>query len=1822
MADTQPQSAPVVPAGTDVPAIDNSEFARQGADLKWQQGLEQWRKDDANSLGGWADTVVRSTTDPGATAWDWVGRQFDTERRRLNKLHKEKGFDYWTDPNRKQWEAGLTEDELAMLHKVADNGYIDVILALDRVQKGRELQEQVARQNGIVGVSGAIVGGMSDPISMLAGLGVGAGVRAIGATRNFQRASKATEAVLSQPGVRGLAARAVAEGGEQAVGSLLTDAAMNSIGEYRSKDDMEMNAISSFIFGGLLKPVTEGISNLRNRSGGKTRQAVREAADDAVGRMADTAETTVDLRETPTEHARRMVGEVAEDARDAGRSGRRHQIFNDAEQARLREEFEGAPRDIDAKPVKVPTEAEPEVAVTPEQVPEVREVSPDEVDFNQFDTTAWTKPADQPLPVAETLDLPKIDDSHLEVDLVMRAVNAHIGDPDAIERAMTNLAGSLQSDAAKQRAEQFIRIAQEERAAQAVRTEDVLAGRREATMFLNDGEEIRILHDGQVFSDVRGEESHPALKSASTVSYSHREMLEALVRNLDDTVPAEQGTLRGAAEWLLRNGDQNLLDNARTYLDFKGRRGAAFTGGETVVGVADSLHRARDNPGSLDATVQLMGTWSRSTVVHEIVHSMTTRAIRALETAELRGELGRFSPEIRAAWGTMQAYRDALAQFKGTAVGEVPLERTIKGKAQGHHYAAKNMVEFAAQVLSDHKTQLVLSSMKPLGRFHYFANALEHVFSAMRDVLVKLGVPAGKAMERTGFTEAAEAIELLMRANTRDRARVIVEAEQLAKAKSAGRSEAGGPYKEKPLAQHTPGPKDDAHVKYMSGGLLADHVTAAGMAPGVSRAPDFDVNQRRNADALALAERLAPLVPDAHLVLTGRGSSPAVRGAEVLSAGNTHLVGLPKEITSEMAQATVVRATVTAALPDTTGLRPALLRHLDTLDSGAFEAPGLEKARAVFDAAKDALPEGTTFEDVLEESLREVAAGPRQREAAAVQSTTPYLVTGSVARLKRALEQQADDFFSKFQLQAARTSVALGKFSSLVSDGVVMARSDNKVVRMLSAIVAETTTGGVAERQTTAAVRKAMLKSRLTGSDLHGYNTAYSAWKPGGPLQAWDDVFVGDKRREFDRAVTLEILRRRGAAEAGLDYKAGLAQVDPHIARAADHVQSIADRARQEQKFANTLGSGSLGDSSVGYLPQRLDGQKLLAATDTERQLLQDKLADHWRQVYPNWDKAFAKSFAEYYVERAVRRARGAAADMVQAEQSGTSGIREALEEMGNDPTADPTARQQIADSIRGLGHTKGRLDVDLTANLTGDKKVLDFYATNPQQLMQGYIDRVAGDIALTEVGILGKSGRDQLMRVLETSADVTANELAATKRVFAEMAGEATQGFRNKQLASLRMVTGLARLGGLAWNQLAETMNAAHMLGLDATLKGLPALPRMLGEVRRIVRGQKVDNPWLDSFKGIVGEYGTEGHYLHFPTDPPDARLADYAEQSGVVERLLRGGSHLQAKLSFFRAVHGAQHRWVAEQIVRKAAGYLADAAAGKQTANRWLRDMGFTGELLDASKAHIPHAVTFDSNGNVVGFDLTKLGTYELQADFAASVHRGVAQIIQGTFTGERAAWMHSDLGLLLGQFRSFTATGLEKQWARTRYVVGEDTHVAAAYAYMAGLVTVQASLGALLHTARVGLASVGRSDEDRQKYLDQRLSPWELARASLNYSSLSGGAGEIMDLAGLIGGAFFDDTMRELGRYQNQSQTMGRGGGGKDVLQAIPALGYVTDAGKSTYGALDAAAAALDPDREVDKLGSTLRDASRLLPGSTLPPVTILLDQLRRLDELPNE
>jgi hypothetical protein len=123
---------------------------------------------------------------------------------------------------------------------------------------------------------------------------------------------------------------------------------------------------------------------------------------------------------------------------------------------------------------------------------------------------------------------------------------------------------------------------------------------------------------------------------------------------------------------------------------------------------------------------------------------------------------------------------------------------------------------------------------------------------------------------------------------------------------------------------------------------------------------------------------------------------------------------------------------------------------------------------------------------------------------------------------------------------------------------------------------------------------------------------------------------------------------------------------------------------------------------------------------------------------------------------------------------------------------------------------------------------------------------------------------------------------------------------------------------------------------------------------------------------------------------------------------------------------------------------------------------------------------------------------------------------------------------------QFRTFSLTSVEKQWARQVGNVGT--------AKTLGMMLGAMSIAAPLYMARTYLASIGR--EDQESYLEKQLSAAQIARATLNYIAMSGLAGDFLDATTAVTG---------IGEA-----TGGRSGASKGFVGNVvaPAAGLVDD------------------------------------------------------------
>lgn len=727
-------------------------------------------------------------------------------------------------------------------------------------------------------------------------------------------------------------------------------------------------------------------------------------------------------------------------------------------------------------------------------------------------------------------------------------------------------------------------------------------------------------------------------------------------------------------------------------------------------------------------------------------------------------------------------------------------------------------------------------------------------------------------------------------------------------------------------------------------------------------------------------------------------------------------------------------------------------------------------------------------------------------------------------------------------VDASRINSVLLKAPWLASTGLQLAKSVNPVARMIAGVLLESTTGAVGRRRT-AAIDKTMLQ-RQYDDFLGQAEQHYTAWRNRNGGGVVDDLLNVKKREQFNRLVARETENQRlGVASA---------EADPDVLGAVKALTAGYDRMRKDLQTRNVIGAARLGDNSIGYSPRRFSLGWLLGATPEERAAVRNSIRD---QLEDAWgDREFADKIASRYMDRASQEAAGGVEVPGNLYQGEAMAIIDDL--LRADKTIDPENIERLMGrfSRGGASYTKTRLDLDLNDTVTlpngqefrlGDAFVQDF-----SKLYQSYSRRASGEAALAQYGIYGELGMKLLRRGLEfgpNGARASRFELEAFDQIHAEFFGRGPNG--SKALGNLRMLAASSRLGGMGFQQFAETVNAVGSLGLASSASVIASIPRMIQDVRlgRV-------NPLLDSIELIGGPIGQD-HRVVFPYQEINDPMVYGATELTAMDRAIRAGSNAVPYLSGFHYIHAAQQRGVTEQIVMKSMRYINLGAEDKA-----LDSMGITASLRARMKADLPNIAEFDASGRLVKLDLTATKDPAAAKEYVDALHRGARQIIQGTYIGETGKWAHNDLLRVMAQFRTFGLTSMEKQWSRQR----ADHGTVKAFGLLAGML----AFALPIHLARVTLNAAGREDKDA--YLEKQLAPAMLARNLLNYPSMTGLLPDIVDSGSIVLG---------------YDVSGGRGTGQTSAADAIPALGYVNS--------LVSAVKDRDP-----------RELIRSLPGQNLP------------------
>lgn len=763
------------------------------------------------------------------------------------------------------------------------------------------------------------------------------------------------------------------------------------------------------------------------------------------------------------------------------------------------------------------------------------------------------------------------------------------------------------------------------------------------------------------------------------------------------------------------------------------------------------------------------------------------------------------------------------------------------------------------------------------------------------------------------------------------------------------------------------------------------------------------------------------------------------------------------------------------------------------------------------------------------------------------------------------------------------------------STGLTMLRSESPVMRAAAMQLVEGTTGAGGRRST--AAMSQVVRERLYMRPMNEYDSMFAVWRKAKGIGKFESMLSNDARKAFDREVYMETLAREGTPDG---FRV---TTDNAVARVADALEQGHALMAAEQKSVMTLGAARLADTSRGYIRRVISSREVMRLSAPQRQAVEDVMARQFQKmneysyiakkgnaqgyaegekVVKAFDSKFSKKLAKAYLVKAMRRGNGSFDVPVNIHSSeGSDIVQDALKGMAG---VDDLEKAAILGKFSrgGATYTKGRLKLDLSESI-GEGKVLgDLFNQDIMGLYRGYARRASGEVALAQYGVYGKKGLE-LMREAAERTGAKPAELKAFDQVASELLNMPFRdAVRINALDNLRVITSAARLGGMAFTQLGEAANGLSALGATRVMSSIGSMPRLVKEVRAIVAGKEVKNSILRDIDDLGGHLGTDGYQMTRMFDTPDAQVELYNENSiGLMGKAIRGGSHMVAVMSGHRILNAVQVRGMSEQIVRKAIGYIAKGKESKA-----LLDMGFTAEMQAEIKASMSKIAKFDKNGKLGELDLFAGDLQDRTImSFRDAVERGAGQIIQRTYTGETGAWAHNDFLKLLFQFRTFSLTSIEKQWGRNQRNYGAIKSFAALMGAM--------SFALPIHFARLELQMVGKSTEEKQKMMDERMNAVALGRATLNYASSAGILGDVMDIGS---GALSSTGLLDPALAKSIT---GGGQGRQSASGIVPGLGMVDDLLKGTVGG------------QYGKL-------PKLLPGSNLPFVTPLVNGVTAEDQ----
>jgi hypothetical protein len=521
-------------------------------------------------------------------------------------------------------------------------------------------------------------------------------------------------------------------------------------------------------------------------------------------------------------------------------------------------------------------------------------------------------------------------------------------------------------------------------------------------------------------------------------------------------------------------------------------------------------------------------------------------------------------------------------------------------------------------------------------------------------------------------------------------------------------------------------------------------------------------------------------------------------------------------------------------------------------------------------------------------------------------------------------------------------------------------------------------------------------------------------------------------------------------------------EVPPHLQAVTSEVQSIAagmrklyDRMLTEMKNAGVKGAENV-ESNPNFVNRvwrhDLIDKKVAKHGNRVYEMLGNSMRDPRAQALTSAEKAangksFLKAVQKLQYSNTLQNIDLLARDMPTLERE--------LSHAGLTPTEiasvkDALFEHKASETDAGnAGNLKFRFKLDENyrermpdGSMLG---VSDLLENDSRLLVDKYLHNMGGHVALAQKGITSRADMDALLRKAdqwheENPGQMTGTQLADSKRLLMDMYDHTVgrpmsmQSFNkaDRLVRALQAYSRSALLGQLGIAAAGELKNSAALAGWTSALAQLPTLG---ATIRAMKRGYQASDKLAKSIHELwafASEYSSTYARKH--------EIEDYHSAEGRVQSLENFGnkaSHVIDTVSGNRFFTSATREMSARFAIQK----YADLASGSKALTEKLQDRmvaNGVGRAQIKSVLEDLHQFTTRDGKRVTELDWEGWAQHDPStlSAFQLLVERDVRDMIQAHDIGETMPWMHTTVGKIFGELRTFNLTGHAKQFLKNAH------------------------------------------------------------------------------------------------------------------------------------------------------------------------------------------